>query len=135
MGTICLTPNYSGSVASSAAKGTGVAIAAGSTTPSCFTKVVMLQAAQLWLQYTSLLAGINIPAPAALHWVFSVANFAFASVTSGALSTDCLLSGTHSAALQRILVHLAVPVLVLLVMVLIQSFWYVLLSVCNIIGS
>lgn len=83
-----------------------------------------MQAVQLWLQYISLLAGVNIPAPAALHWVFSAANFAFSTVTSGSLSTDCLLSGVHNAAVQRILVHLAVPPLVLAVMLFIQVIWY-----------
>ncbi len=85
---------------------------------------MLLQAVTLWLQYTSLLAGVNIPAPATLHWVFSAVNFAFSTVTSSSLSTDCLLSRPLNAALQRILIHLSVPVLVLAAMVLIQVVWY-----------
>ena len=82
-----------------------------------------VQAVTLWLQYMTLLAGVNIPAPGSLHWVFSAANFAFTSVTSGALSTDCLLSGHVTAALQRILVHLAVPVLLLALLSIMQLCW------------
>ncbi|KAL0052667.1 hypothetical protein WJX82_005691 [Trebouxia sp. C0006] len=84
----------------------------------------LLKAVTLWLQYTSLLAGVNIPAPATLHWVFSAVNFAFSTVTSSSLSTDCLLSRPLNAALQRILIHLSVPVLVLAAMVLIQVVWW-----------
>lgn len=55
-----------------------------------------------------------------MHWIFSAASFAFATVTSGALSTDCLQSGTINAAVQRVLLHLAVPVTVLLLLMAIQ---------------
>ena len=48
-----------------------------------------MQAITLWLQIT-LLAAVNTPAPGCLRWVFNAANFAFATITSGALSTDCL---------------------------------------------
>ncbi len=82
-----------------------------------------VQAAQLWLQYISLLSGVNFPSPPALQWVFSAANYAFSAVSSGSLSIDCLLSTHHNTAVQRILVHLAVPVLVLVAMVLIQVIW------------
>ena len=82
-----------------------------------------VQAAQLWLQYISLLSGVNLPTPHALQWVFSAANYAFSAVSSGSLSIDCLFSTHHNTALQRILVHLAVPVLVLGAMVLIQVIW------------
>jgi len=85
---------------------------------------MLLQAVTLWLQYTSLLAGVNIPAPATLHWVFSAVNFAFSTVTSSSLSTDCLLSKPLNTAVQRILIHLSVPLLVLAAMVLIQVVWY-----------
>lgn len=82
-----------------------------------------VQAAQLWLQYISLLAGVNLPNPSALQWVFSAAKYAFAAVSGGSLSIDCLFSTHHNTAVQRILVHLAVPVLVLFAMVLIQVIW------------
>lgn len=85
--------------------------------------MVLVQALQLWLQYITLLAGVNMPAPTALHWVFSAANYAFSTVTSGSLSIDCLLSASHNTALQRILVHLAVPPLVLAAMVIIEVIW------------
>ena len=84
---------------------------------------VVMQAVTLWLQYMTLLAGVNIPAPACLHWVFSAANFAFSTITSGALSTDCLLSTRFNPALQRIVIHLAVPPLVLALLVIIQLCW------------
>ena len=82
-----------------------------------------VQAAQLWLQYITLLSGVNLPTPRALQWVFSAANYAFSAVSSGSLSIDCLFSTHHNTAVQRILVHLAVPVLVLAAMVLIQVIW------------
>jgi len=82
-----------------------------------------VQAAQLWLQYISVLSGINFPTPLALQWVFSAAKYAFAAVSGGSLSIDCLFSSHHDTAVQRIVVHLAVPVLVLLAMVLIQVIW------------
>lgn len=84
-----------------------------------------VQAAQLWLQYISLLSGVNLPTPHALQWVFSAANYFFSAVSSGSLSVDCLFSThhDHTTAVQRILVHLAVSVLVLLAMVLIQVIW------------
>ena len=71
---------------------------------------VMLQALTLWLQYISLLGQVNIPAPETLHWLFSAASFAFSSLTSGSLSTDCLLSpGPVNLAFKRLLLRLAVP--------------------------
>ena len=82
-----------------------------------------LQAAQLWLQYILLLGGVNTPTPRPLHWVLSAANFAFSTVTNGSLSTDCLLSASHNSALQEIVVHLCVPLLVLLLMLLLQIIW------------
>ena len=45
-----------------------------------------MQALQLWLQYLTLLAGVNMPTPYALHWVFSAANYAFSAVTATLLS-------------------------------------------------
>lgn len=80
-----------------------------------------MQALNLWLQYMTLLGGINIPAPRTVHWVFAVAQFAFASVSSGSLSTDCLLSGPTNPALQRIFIHLAVPALMFLLLATFQA--------------
>ncbi|DBA90089.1 TPA: hypothetical protein ACH3X1_003408 [Trebouxia sp. C0004] len=80
----------------------------------------LIRALNLWLQYTTLLGGINIPAPKSVHWVFNAAQFAFATVTSGSLSTDCLLTGRMNAALQRILISLAVPVIMFIVLVGVQ---------------
>ncbi len=85
--------------------------------------MVNVQAAQLWLQYITLLSGVNFPSPPALQWVFSAANYAFSAVSSGSLSVDCLLSTHYNTAVQRVLVHLVVPVLVLATMVLIQVIW------------
>lgn len=82
-----------------------------------------MQALQLWLQYLTLLAGVNMPAPYALDWLFSAANYAFSAVTGGSFSLDCLLSGQRNTALQSILVHLAVPLLVLAAMFVIQAIW------------
>ena len=79
-----------------------------------------MQALNLWLQYITLLGSINIPAPSTVHWVFNAAQFAFATVTSGSLSTDCLLSGPVNHALQRILINLTVPVLMFTALVAIQ---------------
>ena len=82
-----------------------------------------LQALTLWLQYITLLGNVNISAPGPVHWVFSAASFAFSTVTSGALSTDCLQSGNTNAAVQRVLLHLAVPLMVLLILVVVQTLW------------
>ncbi|KAL0046985.1 hypothetical protein WJX82_003591 [Trebouxia sp. C0006] len=94
------------------------------STPKPVRTSEFLKAAQLWLQYISLLAGVNLPNPSALQWVFSAAKYAFAAVSGGSLSIDCLFSSHHDTAVQRILIHLAVPVLVLLAMVLIQVIWW-----------
>ena len=82
-----------------------------------------LQALTLWLQYIMLLGSINISVPDSINSVFSVASFAFATVTSGILSTDCLQSGTTNPAVQRVLIHLAVPAMVLLLLIIIQALW------------
>ena len=81
----------------------------------------MSQALTLWLQYMSLLGQANIPAPDTLHWIFSAASFAFSSITSGSLSTDCLLSlGPTNLAFKRLLLHLAVPPIILIVLIALQ---------------
>ncbi len=80
-----------------------------------------MQALTLWLQYISLLGQANIPAPSTVHWIFSAASFAFSSLTSGSLSTDCLLnSGANELAFKRIILHLAVPPIVFLIVIAIQ---------------
>lgn len=81
----------------------------------------MLQALTLWLQYISLIGQVNIPAPDTLKWVFSTASFAFSSLTSGSLSTDCLLSpDSGSLAFRRLILHLAVPPITFLLLAAIQ---------------
>ena len=68
-----------------------------------------------------LLGNINISVPNSVHWVFSAASFAFSTVTNGALSIDCLQSGKSNAAAQRVWIHLAVPVMVLLILIVHQT--------------
>ncbi len=76
------------------------------------------------MQYMTLLGGINIPFPNTVHWVFSAASFAFATVTSGSLSVDCLLDvHAMNPALQRVLWHLAIPVFSLMILALVQYVW------------
>ena len=70
-----------------------------------------------------LLGNINISAPESINSVFSVASFAFSTVTSGILSTDCLQSGATNSAVQRVLIHLAVPAMVLLLLIIGQALW------------
>ena len=82
-----------------------------------------LQALTLWLQYTMLLGNINISAPKPVISVFHAASFAFSAVTSGVLSTDCLLSGAPNPAILRVVIHLAVPVMVLLFLLIGQILW------------
>ena len=84
------------------------------------TALYDLQALTLWLQYTTLLGNINIPAPSTVHWVFNAAQFAFATVTSGSLSPDCLLTGVVNNALQRIFISLTVPALMFVAVVGVQ---------------
>ena len=80
--------------------------------------------AGLHLQYTSLLGSINVSVPRTIHWISSATSFAFSSLTSGSLSTDCLLSlhGVNPA-LQRLLLRLAVPPLVFTVLAVFQLLW------------
>ena len=86
----------------------------------------MVQVVTVWLQYMSILGNVNIPAPGTVHWVFSVASFAFSSITSGSLSLDCLIrAGPLRPALKRLLVHLAVPVINLLLLSAWQLLWSV----------
>ncbi len=86
--------------------------------------VLVMQALTLWLQYTSLLGQINLPTPTTLHWVFSTCSFAFSSLTSGSLSTDCLLSlEPTNLAFKRLLLQLAVPPIVLVLLLTVQLCW------------
>ena len=86
----------------------------------------LLQVVTVWLHYMSILGNVNIPVPGTVHWVFSVASFAFSSITSGSLSLDCLIrAGPLRPALKRLLVHLAVPVINLLLLSTWQLFWLV----------
>ena len=93
-------------------------------------RVIMLvhgmQASQIWVQllYLTLLAAVNMPTLTALHWVLSAANCAFTAVTGSSLSMDRLMTGFDNTALQNILVHLVVPLLVLVAMGLMQTIWY-----------
>ncbi len=82
-----------------------------------------VQAFNLWLQYISLLGGINIPTPKSVSVIFNAASFAFTSVTSGILSLDCLLSGHVNHALQGLLIHIAFPVVMLILMFALQVLW------------
>lgn len=84
----------------------------------------VVQVVTVWLQYMSILGNVNIPAPDTVHWVFSVASFAFSSITSGSLSLDCLIrAGPLRPALKRLLVHLAVPVINLVLLLAWQLLW------------
>lgn len=88
-----------------------------------------LQAFQLWLQYLSLLGTVNVSLPKSVHWLSQAASFAFSSLTSGLLSTDCLLSPSRTnIALQRLLLRLAVLPLNLLVLAALQTLWWVVIS-------
>ncbi len=86
--------------------------------------VLVMQVVTVWLQYMSILGNVNIPAPGTVHWVFSVASFAFSTISSGSLSLDCLIrAGPLRPALKRLLVHLAVPVINLLLLSAWQLLW------------
>jgi len=84
-----------------------------------------VQAFTLWLQYTSLLGSINVSAPKTIHWISSATSFAFSSLTSGSLSTDCLLRlGGINTALQRLLLRLAVPPIMFSLLAAGQVLWW-----------
>ena len=83
-----------------------------------------MQAFNLWLQYTSLLGLVNIRAPRTVQVLFNATSMAFTTVSSGALSMDCLLTGSVNRAVQRLLIHLALPLLMLLVLSAIQLLRY-----------
>lgn len=83
-----------------------------------------LQAFNLWLQYISLLGLVNIPAPRTVQTLFNVTSMAFTTISSGILSLDCLLTGSVNRAVQRMLIHLALPLLMLLVLSAIQLLRY-----------
>ena len=78
------------------------------------------------MQYMTFLGAINIPFPHSVHWLFSAVSFAFASITSGALSLDCLMDvNSINLALQRTLWHLGIPVFSLIILIIVQVLWYV----------
>lgn len=81
-----------------------------------------MQALTLWLQYIALIGQINIPAPDTLRAIFTAASFAFSSLTSGLLSTDCLMSvsAQGNLAFRRLLLQLAAPLIGLALLVVIQ---------------
>ena len=83
-----------------------------------------MQAFNLWLQYITFLGGINMPTPHSVHWLYAAASVAFATVTSSSLSIDCLLSGRVNKALARSLFHLAIPIIVLLLLMLLATARY-----------
>ena len=82
----------------------------------------MLQAFTLWLQYISLLGNANVPAPKTVAWLFTFSGFAFSSITSGALSTDCFINpyGNLNPALKRTILRLSVPWIMFTILLLLQ---------------
>ncbi|KAL3155628.1 hypothetical protein ABBQ38_010825 [Trebouxia sp. C0009 RCD-2024] len=80
----------------------------------------LIRAFNLWLQYTSLLGLVNIPTPHTVQVLFSATSLAFTTVSSGILSVDCMLTGPVNRAVQGLLIHLALPLLMLLVLSAIQ---------------
>ena len=84
-----------------------------------------VQAFNLWLQYITLLGGVSIPAPKAVQVVFSAASLAFNAVASGILSLDCLLSASEAVnpAVQGLFIHLALPLVMLVILCLLQVLW------------
>lgn len=81
----------------------------------------LIKALTLWLQYITLLGSVNISAPPSVSWIMTAASFSFTTVTSGALSTDCLQSGSTNTAMQRVLLHIAMPLIVLLLLTAVQA--------------
>ena len=81
-----------------------------------------MQAFTLWLQYISLLGNANVPAPKTVSWLFSFSSFAFSSLSSGALSTDCLINPNSNLnpALKRTILRLSVPWIILVILLLLQ---------------
>lgn len=83
-----------------------------------------MQGVTLWMQYMTFLGGISIPFPKTIHWLFSAVSFAFASITSGSLSLDCLMDvNSVNLALQRTLWHLGIPVFSLIALTAVQLLW------------
>ena len=64
----------------------------------------------------------NVSVPASMSWLFSASNFAFTSVSSGVLSTDCLIgvNGKVDPALKRVILRLAVPWFSLVILMVAQ---------------
>ncbi|DBA73772.1 TPA: hypothetical protein ACH3X2_009743 [Trebouxia sp. C0005] len=95
--------------------------AAGSADPGRVSQLI--RAFNVWLQYSSLLGNLNISTPKSVSVVFSAASFAFTSVTSGILTLDCLLSGHVSHAQQGQIIHLAFPLIMLILVSALQLLW------------
>ena len=79
---------------------------------------VWLQALTLWLQYISIVGSTNVDVPSTIKWVFHASSFAFASVTSGVLSTDCLIDvdSAVNPALKRLVLRFAIPWFILVIL-------------------
>lgn len=75
----------------------------------------------MWLQYLTILGQASLPVPHSVQSIFNVASLVFASVTSLSLPLDCAMSEGHvNPALERILIHLALPALVLVLLMCVQ---------------
>lgn len=72
-----------------------------------------------------LLGNIDLSLPQYVSWVFSAASLAFSAVTNGLASLDCLLSGSTNHAVQRVIIQLMVPIIVLLLLMASQTLWQV----------
>lgn len=89
----------------------------------------LLQALTLWLQYLTILGSTNVNVPSTIKWVFQASSFAFASVNSSVLSTDCLIdtNGSVDPALKRLVLRFAIPwfsLVILMVAVILRSVFF-----------
>ena len=87
---------------------------------------VLPQALTLWLQYMSILGSTNVDVPDTIQWIFQASSFAFASVNSSVLSTDCLIdaNGRVDPAVKRLVLRFAIPwfsLVILMVAVILRS--------------
>lgn len=81
----------------------------------------------------SILGSTNVDVPDTIQWIFQASSFAFASVNSSVLSTDCLIdaNGRVDPAVKRLVLRFAIPwfsLVILMVAVILRS---VILSDCN----
>ncbi|KAL3155043.1 hypothetical protein ABBQ38_011563 [Trebouxia sp. C0009 RCD-2024] len=88
----------------------------------------LTRALTLWMQYISMVGSTNVSVPISFGWLFSFTHFAFSSVSSGILSTDCLIGagGTIDPAIKRVILRLAMPWFTLVILILAQvlRWWY-----------